>query len=149
MKLVVQRVVQASVQIDNQITASIGQGLLVYVGLHHQDQLADCDYWCQRLLKLRIFADDQKPINRSVVDIDGEILLVSQFTLYGDCQRGNRPSFTNAMPPKEAQGLYSAFVAGMQRLWPRTQSGIFAADMQISSINDGPVTIILESASSD
>lgn len=143
MRFVVQRVLQASVQIENQITASIGQGLLIYVGLTHNDQITDCDYWCQRILKLRLFADEQKPINRSLMDVKGELLLVSQFTLYADCGRGNRPSFSEAMPPSEAQEIYSALVNHMHRLWPHTQSGVFAADMHISSVNDGPVTIIL------
>lgn len=144
MKFVIQRVKQASVTVDNQTVAAIAEGLLVYFGIHRDDTAAMADYWINKILKLRIFPDAQKPINRSIQDVNGEILLISQFTLYADTKGQNRPSFTQAKEPKAAAIIYQDFLAKLQTLWPKTKAGIFAADMQIHSINDGPVTVVLE-----
>lgn len=144
MRLIIQRVTQASVTVDNKIIAKIKQGFLIYFGIHKEDKATDCNTWIDKIIKLRIFADDHKPINRSIQDIDGEILFVSQFTLYADCKEQNRPSFTDAAPPAAAKEIYDEFVKQLKIKWPKTQTGEFAADMQVSSINDGPVTIIME-----
>lgn len=144
MKFIIQRVQQASVSIDSLTTAEIKQGFLIYMGIHQDDEVSECDKWIDKLLKLRIFADDHKPINRSIKDINGEILLVSQFTLYADTKGQNRPSFMPCKEPIEAEKIYRYFLDKLQEKWPKTQAGVFAADMQVRSINDGPVTIILE-----
>jgi len=144
MKFVIQRVIAASVIINNQTTASINHGLLVYMAIHRDDQIKDCDKWVEKLLKLRIFADEHKPINRSIQDVNGEILLVSQFTLYGDTKGQNRPSFIQSKKPDEALPIYNYFAESLKNRWSKTQLGEFAKDMEIHSINDGPVTIIME-----
>ncbi|MBU0506821.1 D-tyrosyl-tRNA(Tyr) deacylase [bacterium] len=144
MKFVIQRVSQASVSIDNQIKASIGPGLLVFMAIHQDDVLEDCDKWISKILKLRIFPDEKKPINASIQDIDGEILLISQFTLYGDCKGQNRPSFIQSAKPDQAKEIYDAFEEKLIQAWPKTKAGEFAADMKVSLVNDGPVTIVLE-----
>lgn len=144
MRLLVQRVSEAAVEIEGKITAQIGKGILVFVGIGRQDQKEECPKWVDKLLKLRLFPDEAKPINRSIQDVKGEILLVSQFTLYGDTRGQNRPSFIRAAPPEQAEALYDHFVALMKAKWSRTQTGQFAAHMRISLINDGPVTLLLE-----
>lgn len=143
MKFVVQRVSEGHVTIDGQ-TESIGQGLVVLMGIGKDDSEADCERWVEKLLKLRLFADEAKPINASLKDIQGEILLVSQFTLYGDTKGQNRPSFINAAPPEKAKAIYDHFVNLLKERWPATKTGVFAADMQVKLINDGPVTLLLE-----
>lgn len=144
MKFVIQRVEQASVEIAGEKSARIGKGLLVFLGIHRDDRWEDCRRWIEKILKLRIFPDEQKPINRSVQDTKGEVLLVSQFTLYGDTKGQNRPSFIEAAPPDQAKDLYEKFVQEFKARWPQTQTGEFAADMKVQLTNDGPVTIILE-----
>lgn len=144
MRFVIQRVDSASVEIEKKISASIGQGLLVFIGIHREDNLETCASWIEKILKLRIFPDAQKPINRSIQDVDREILLVSQFTLYADTKGQNRPSFMSAASPEQAWVIYNHFVELMKQRWPKTQTGEFAADMKVQLINDGPVTIILE-----
>lgn len=144
MKFVIQRVRNASVTIDNHVTASIGAGLVVLIGIHKNDALEDCEKFVQKILKLRIFADHAKPINASVQDVGGEILLISQFTLIADCQGQNRPSFMAAAKPEEARQIYEHFVKLCTKAWPKTKTGRFATDMQVALVNDGPVTIILE-----
>ncbi len=144
MKFVIQRVASASVEIQGEATASIGRGLLVLMGIHREDQASDCEGWVEKILKLRIFPDENKPINRSIQDIQGEILVVSQFTLYGDTKGQNRPSFIEAAKPDLAQNIYENFISLLKNKWPRTKTGEFGADMKIHLINDGPVTIILE-----
>jgi len=145
MRFVVQRVSSASVEIGGAVAASIGPGLLVLIGIHRDDTSESCPPWVEKILRLRIFPDEAKPINRSIQDIDGEILLISQFTLYGDTKGQNRPSFGQAAPPDQARGLYEGFVRLMKEKWPKTQTGEFAADMKVRLVNDGPVTIILGS----
>lgn len=144
MRFVIQRVSQASVSIQGKPTESIGTGLLVFMAIHRDDSEADCEPWIDKILKLRIFPDDDKPINRSIQDIDGEILLISQFTLYGDTKGQNRPSFIQAAKPDVAKKIYAYFEKRLQQKWPKTKYGEFAADMKVSLVNDGPVTIILE-----
>ena len=145
MRALVQRVRSASVTIDGTITAEIGLGLLVLLGIKETDTTKDAAYIMNKILKLRIFADELKPINADIAQVDGEILLVSQFTLYADCTKGNRPSFIQAMSPDKAQPMYEDFVAKCIALYPKTKSGVFGADMNVALVNDGPVTIVMDS----
>lgn len=145
MKVVLQRVKNASVSIDGQIKASIGHGLLILVGFHAEDQAKTVQKMAQKIACLRIFSDAQDKMNLSIQDIQGEILVVSQFTLYADTQKGNRPSFIQAAKPEIAIPHYELFIQSMQSFVSKPlQTGIFGADMQVSLCNDGPVTIILE-----
>lgn len=146
MRLCVQVVKQASVDIEGVRKASIGRGMLVFLGVGKDDDEAVADKMIAKLLKLRIFEDENGKTNLSLSDIEGEMLLVSQFTLYADCKHGNRPSFTDSMPPQRAEELYD-YVA--EKIRPQVKSlglGVFGADMQVSLINDGPFTVILDSA---
>src|SRR3990172_13056005 len=145
MRAVIQRVTSASVTIDDRVTAEIEKGLLVLLGLKETDTPKDAAYIMNKILKLRIFADELKPINADISQVDGELLLVSQFTLYADCSKGNRPSFIQAMSPDKAQPMYELFVAKIKELYPKTKSGVFGADMRVALVNDGPVTIVLDS----
>lgn len=144
MKFVIQRVQSASVTINQKVHSQIKLGYLIYMGIHKDDSKQDCEKWIDKILKLRLFADEKKPINASHQDVKGEILLVSQFTLYGDAKGQNRPSFMDAAAPGLAREIYDYFTSLLKSKWPPTQTGEFAADMQVSSINDGPVTLILE-----
>lgn len=145
MKLVIQRVTQSNVKIDNQIVGEIGKGMMVLVGLTHADTEDTVATLANRLLKLRIFPDDHKPMNLSIGDFAGEILLISQFTLYANTKKGNRPSFVDAMEPVKAKALFNQFVAKVAELHPnKVATGRFGADMAVELINDGPTTIILE-----
>ena len=145
MKLVIQRVERAKVEVEKEIIGSINQGFLVLLGVTHEDTKEQADYLVKKLVNLRVFTDEQGKLNQSIKDIKGELLIVSQFTLYADCQSGNRPSFTKAAKPEVANNLYEYFIeqckqAGIQNV----QTGKFGAEMQIELVNDGPVTIILE-----
>jgi len=144
MKILIQRVKQASVEVDNQITGQIEQGLLVFLGVHENDTEENIDYLIRKLINLRIFDDDNGKMNLSVQDIKGSILVVSQFTLYADCRRGNRPDFMQAAKPEKANALYSMFVDKLRSVGIPTETGVFAAYMQVNIINDGPVTIQIE-----
>lgn len=144
MKLVVQRVLKAEVKVDDKIVGQINQGFVVLVGIGENDTQKEADSLVQKLLKLRIFTDENDKMNLSIQDIKGELLLISQFTLYADCFSGNRPSFINAANPKKANELYEYFVEECRKTNITVQTGIFAADMKVSLVNDGPVTIILE-----
>lgn len=144
MKAVIQRVKNADVKVDGKTTGEIGQGLLVLLGVGPEDTEKTADEMVQKICKLRIFTDENDKINLSVKDINGEILVVSQFTLYADCQKGNRPSFVNAAPPDKAEQLYEYFKEQCKKEVKNVQCGIFGADMKVSLLNDGPVTIILE-----
>lgn len=148
MKLLLQRVREARVEVDCETIGAIGPGLLVLVGLGQGDSERMFEPAIDKMLNLRIFADEAGAMNRSVLDAKGGILLVSQFTLYADVRKGRRPSFTEAMPPAEARELYARFVAAVERRYPDgpVESGIFAAMMQVHLVNDGPVTIMLDSA---
>ena len=136
-----QRVSQASVQVDGQVIGQIGAGLLVLLCAEKGDTDAVADKMLAKMLKLRIFSDDAGKMNRSVQDIGGGLLIVSQFTLAADVAGGNRPSFTQAAPPDEGRSLYDHFVAQARTQHPQVQTGRFAADMQVSLVNDGPITI--------
>lgn len=145
MKSVIQRVTQASVTVDNQVIGQIGRGILVLFGVEKSDDESQLDYHIGKLLRLRIFADENGKMNRSIQDIGGELLIVSQFTLAGDCRKGNRPGFDNAMPPAEAEQMYNRFVDRLRLESGLTvETGAFGAMMQVSLVNDGPVTFLLE-----
>lgn len=144
MKTVIQRVKKADVKVDGEKTGEIGQGLLILFGVGPNDTEKNVDELVQKICKLRIFKDEDDKMNLSVKDIDGEILVVSQFTLYADCQKGNRPSFVNAAAPEKAEKLYEYFKKQCKKEVKKVECGIFGADMQVSLLNDGPVTIILE-----
>ena len=144
MKLVVQRVKQASVKVDEDIVGKIDKGYLVLIGITHTDTKEIADYLVQKLIKLRVFEDENGKMNLSLKDVNGSLLLVSQFTLYADCSSGNRPSFTDAAKPDIANELYEYFCNQCKENQIEVQKGIFGADMKVSLINDGPVTIILE-----
>jgi len=145
MKTVIQRVSQASVTVDGQMIGQIGQGMLVLFGVEKDDDDAKLDYHLGKLLKLRIFADENGKMNRSIQDIQGELLIVSQFTLAGDCRKGNRPGFDNAKAPAEAERMYNMLVEKLrQTSGLKVETGSFGAMMQVALINDGPVTFLLE-----
>ncbi len=144
MKVVVQKCLESSVKVDGKLISEIGKGLMVLVGFTHTDTLKDIDYLVNKVVNLRIFEDENDVMNRSVIDETGEILCISQFTLYGDAKKGNRPSYINAMGGDEAVKLYDTFCAKLNAIVP-TKKGVFGADMKVSLINDGPTTIIIES----
>ena len=143
MKLVVQRGNEARVVVDGEVVASLQKGLLVLVGFKTGDDRSALKPWAKKLVGLRIFSDSDNAMNLDIEAIQGDILLVSQFTLYGDCSRGNRPSFGAAMAYQEAEKLFGEFVTEVTALCPRVQTGIFGADMQVQLENDGPVTLVL------
>lgn len=145
MRAVVQRVSRAKVTVDGEAVGEIGRGLLVLLGVTHTDGEADADYLVDKIVNLRIFEDAAGKMNLSLVDIDGEMLAVSQFTLYGDTRRGRRPSFIDAAPGDMARGMYEYFVAKSRETIDRVETGRFAAMMDVELVNDGPVTIILNS----
>ncbi len=144
MRALCQRVAGASVAIDGDAAARIDRGLLVFLGVFRDDTEAQAERLAAKTLALRVFADAAKPINRSVVDVGGSVLVVSQFTLAADTSRGNRPSFGHAAEPERARVLYERYVSAMGRNWPKVATGVFGADMQVSLVNDGPVTVLLE-----
>jgi D-tyrosyl-tRNA(Tyr) deacylase len=146
MRVVIQRVKHCSVDVDQKIVGRISDGLLVLLGIEHDDTKEDLDYLCGKITNLRIFNDEQGVMNVSVKDINGEILVVSQFTLHASTKKGNRPSYIKAAHPNQAQPMYEEFVNQLQKeLSKPIQTGVFGADMQISLLNDGPVTIIMDS----
>ena len=145
MKLVVQRVKQASVTVDGVRISEIGPGLLVLAGVSHSDTPFDARHLAHKTARLRIFQDDEGKMNRSVEDVDGEVLAVSQFTLYGDCTKGNRPSYITAARPELGEALFNEYVLAVEQLGLSAKTGRFGADMKVELLNDGPVTLILES----
>ena len=146
MRLVVQRVTEASVTVNNGTTGSIRTGLLVFLGVSRTDTVEDADYLTGKLLGLRIFPDADGKMNRNVLEAGGSLLIVSQFTLYGDCRKGRRPSFDRAAPPEQAQDLYNYFVESAKQGPVPVETGVFQAMMQVHIVNDGPVTILMDSA---
>ena len=144
MKLIIQRVKKASVTVDNEVVGKIENGLLVLCGITHSDTEKQADYLAKKLCNLRIFHDENDKMNLSVKDVNGELLIVSQFTLYADCTSGNRPSFTDAAKPEEANKLYEYFMKQCTEYGLNVEKGVFGAHMEVSLLNDGPVTIILE-----
>ena len=145
MKLVIQRVKYASVKVDGEIVGKIDKGFLVLLGVGPDDTEKEADFLVQKLVKLRIFEDENNKMNLSLKDIDGELLIVSQFTLYADCSAGNRPSFVNAAKPDKANELYEYFIKKCkEENIKKVEHGVFGADMKVELLNDGPVTILLE-----
>ena len=145
MRAVIQRVKSASVTVEGKVVSEIRKGLLVFLGVAQEDTPADVDYMASKIANLRIFEDDEGRMNLSILDVGGEALVVSQFTLYGDCRKGRRPSFIHAARPEKADPLYQAFMDEISRLGVPVKAGIFQAMMDIELINDGPVTMMLDS----
>jgi D-tyrosyl-tRNA(Tyr) deacylase len=145
MRLVIQRVSHAKVTVDQKITGEIQQGFLVLVGFAKGDTKSECELFAEKMIHLRVFEDDAGKMNRSLVDINGSILAVSQFTLYADMQKGRRPSFIDAMPPEEANALYEDFCQMLRGKNIKVEKGIFGAHMEVELLNHGPVTLLLDS----
>ena len=146
MRAVVQRVSRARVTVGDHIAGNIGRGLLVFLGVGHEDGEADADYLAEKIMGLRVFEDDSGKMNRAVGEVEGSVLVVSQFTLYGDVRRGKRPSFDAAAPPEKARTLYEYFVGRVRASGLRCETGKFQEMMQVELVNDGPVTILLDSS---
>ena len=144
MRAVLTRVKSASVTIDNEVVGSIGQGFLILLGVGPEDTEKECRYLAEKALSLRIFEDENGKMNRGLEDVNGQVLVVSQFTLYGNCRKGRRPSFTEAAGPELGTALYEKFLQICTELGYPPQHGRFGADMKVESINDGPVTLILD-----
>lgn len=144
MKFVIQRVSEASVKVDNEYTGKIKKGYLVLIGVGHGDTKEDADKYMKKMINLRIFEDENGKTNLSLKDVGGELLLVSQFTLYASCKKGNRPSFTQAGDPKIAEELYEYIVEECKKEIEVVQTGVFGAHMEVSLVNDGPFTVVLE-----
>ena len=143
MKALIQRVSKAKVEVDGQITGAISQGLLVFIGIEKDDERAQVDKMIKKILAYRVFYDADEKMNLSVKDVEGELLLVSQFTLAADTHSGTRPGFSTAKAPAEAKELYEYFLSSISQQYAQIQSGVFGADMQVSLTNDGPVTFLL------
>lgn len=144
MKLVIQRVSEASVRVNQEIVGQIGKGFLVLIGVGAQDTKEIADKYIKKMLGLRIFEDENGKTNLSLHDVDGELLLISQFTLYANCRKGNRPSFIEAGAPDMAEEMYEYFITQCKKQVSVVETGIFGADMKVSLINDGPFTIVLD-----
>lgn len=145
MRAVVQRVKSAKVEVDNEPTGEISSGLLVFLGIGKEDSKKDADYLLEKIINLRIFEDEEEKLNLSALDLDKDLMLVSQFTLFGDCRQGRRPSFFEAAPPAEAEKLYNYFVEEAKKSKLKVATGEFQAMMDVSLVNDGPVTILVDS----
>jgi len=145
MRAVVQRVSRASVKIDTLTTGSIQKGVVVLLGIHATDSLDELRWMTDKIINLRIFEDNNGKMNRSLADIDGEMLIVSQFTLYGDCRKGRRPGYSSAAPPELAKPLYEQYIEEVKSRQIRVATGTFGANMEVEIINDGPVTLLLDS----
>lgn len=144
MRVLVQRVKNASVKVDRKIVGKINNGLLAFIGITDTDTKETADYLVNKLVNLRVFSDENKAMNLSLKNVNGELLIISQFTLYGDCTNGNRPSFTKASKPDHAIPLYEYFINKCKEQISIVEQGIFGADMKVKLLNDGPVTIMLE-----
>ena len=144
MRIVLQRVTSASVRVDGEVTGSIGTGYLVLLGVGQGDTEEDCRRLADKIINLRIFSDENDKINLSLSDVGGDLLVVSQFTLYADCRKGNRPNFIQAGKPDEAERLYNYFTDYCRSKGKHVETGIFGADMKVELVNDGPFTIVLE-----
>ena len=145
MRAVVQRVSSSKVTVDGEVTGEINKGLLVLLGVTHEDTSKDVDYIIDKVLNLRIFEDENEKMNLSLKDVGGELLVVSQFTLYGDCRKGRRPNFMAALGGEESKKLYDKFILMLKEYGIKVETGIFGADMKVDIQNDGPVTILLDS----
>lgn len=146
MKIVIQRVTNAQVEVDKKVVGKIGKGFLVLLGVTHEDTKENADYLVKKLCKLRVFSDENDKMNLSLKDVNGELLIVSQFTLYANCKDGNRPSFVEAAKPEQANELYEYFCSECKKNDIKVEKGIFGADMKVSLLNDGPFTIVLDSS---
>ena len=146
MRAVIQRVLSASVKVDGEVVGQIGHGLLIFLGVGEGDTEADMKYIADKALGLRIFSDSEDKMNLSVQDVGGSILVISQFTLYGDCRKGRRPSFTSSMEPAGANALYEKFISYAAATGIEVERGVFGADMKVELVNDGPVTLLLDSS---
>jgi len=145
MRAVVQRVKEAKVVVEGKTVGEIGHGLLVFLGVEHSDEIQDAEYLVSKIIQLRIFKDNEQKFNLSLIDVKGEMLVISQFTLLGDCRKGRRPSFTDAASPEKARVLYECFISSVARSNIPVASGEFQAMMDVFLINDGPVTMLLDS----
>ncbi len=145
MKAVIQRVKEACVTVDGKVVGEIGQGLLILVGIGQGDTIRDVDWMVDKIINLRIFENEEGKFDKSLLDIDGELLAVSQFTLYGDCSRGRRPSFSDAMEAGAARELFEVFVQKAREKVRKVETGVFQAMMDVMLVNDGPVTLIIDS----
>ncbi len=146
MRVVIQRVKNASVRVDEQVVGAIDHGLLLLLGITQEDNTEDIEWLCRKIVQMRIFGDENDLMNKSLLDIDGEILVISQFTLHASTKKGNRPSFIAAARPEQAIPLYEQFISVIQDYVPKkVQTGIFGADMKVNLLNDGPVTITMDS----
>ncbi len=148
MRAIIQKVSSASVEVDGEVTASINGGILALVGFHVDDEIKDSEYIINKILNVRIFHDDNDVMNLSLLDCKKELLIVSQFTLYGDARKGRRPSYSDAMPPDRARDFYDSFIELCKSKYPQVRSGVFGALMQVRLVNSGPVTIMLDSSRS-
>lgn len=144
MKAVIQRVSSASVSVDGEIKGKIGKGFLVFLGVGKNDSESEAEKLVKKIIKMRIFSDENDKINLSLSDVGGALLIISQFTLYADCQKGNRPNFINAGEPEIAEKLYEYFIGVCEKYVPVVEKGVFGADMKVELVNDGPFTIVLE-----
>lgn len=145
MRAVIQRVSEARVKVDGSVLGEVGPGLLVLLGVAKPDTAADAEFLAEKILNLRVFPDEAGRMNRSLLDTGGALLVVSQFTLYGDCRKGRRPSFDDAAPAEQARPLYEHFVEVARRSGLHVETGVFQAHMDVSLVNDGPVTLLVES----
>ena len=146
MRVVIQRVKNASVRVDEQVVGAIDHGLLLLLGITQEDSAEDVEWLCRKIVQMRIFGDENDLMNKSLLDIDGEVLVISQFTLHASTKKGNRPSFIAAARPEQAIPLYEQFINVIQDYVPKkVQTGIFGADMKVNLLNDGPVTITMDS----
>lgn len=144
MKFVIQRVTNASVKVDGKVVGKIDKGYMVLIGIKQDDTILEADYLVKKLINLRVFEDQNGKMNLALKDVGGELLLISQFTLYGDCSDGNRPSFIEAARPDKANELYEYIISKCKEKVEKVETGIFGADMKVELLNDGPVTIIIE-----
>lgn len=145
MRAVIQRVLESSVTVEGQLVGAINKGLMVLLGVEEGDSEKEVQYMVDKIIGLRIFEDEEGKMNHSIQEVDGELLAVSQFTLMGDARKGRRPSYSNAARPEEANRLYELFVTGIREKGTKVETGVFQADMKVSLVNDGPVTILLDS----
>ena len=145
MRAVIQRVSRASVSVDQEHIGAIGHGLVVFLGIHREDQETDLQWLVDKIVHLRIFADAEGKMNRSLLDSGGAMLIVSQFTIYGDCRKGRRPGYSSAARPEQAESLYESFIKAVQKYGIQAATGRFQATMAVELVNDGPVTLLLDS----
>lgn len=144
MRAVIQRIKGGQITVGEEVISTVGPGLCIFLAVHREDTEANVDYLTEKITRLRIFDDEQGKMNRSLLDTKGDLLIVSEFTLYGKCTQGNRPSFSDAAPPDQAQRLYDSFVHRLRYLGLRVSTGRFRAKMNVALVNDGPVTFILD-----